>query len=253
MYDPDSVDHAVEILTKSDPERLIQHEVGHCIFHCTTYAYQNPKKFNQWLHHDFVPKCGVETQKRLKSSLNSISKVKEPTLISKDGWETTFQSFWAKSKTPRKSPQTALQALEELEAQSTREQCTYLRNIDPKKFWNKQQGPSSSHVHMASLNRLLHTYQEFERLRERSKHGRRFTTLLIWYQVHRELKKIGAGDGFHMSGVDSDVSIAIENVAADHSVEVEVIEKRRYEANGWLRLISQFGPGALLLPMRNNV
>jgi hypothetical protein len=170
-----------------------------------------------------------------------------------NGLGTTFQNLWAKSKTPRKSPQMVLQALEELEAHSAPKRCTDLSKIDSQKFWSKQQDPSSSHVHLASLNHLLHTYQEFETLSQWGKHGRRFTTLLIWYQVDRELKKIGAGDGFHMSGEDSDVSTAIENVAADHEVDIEVIEKRRYEANGWLRLISQFGPGAMLLPTKNRV
>ncbi|GAB7336540.1 hypothetical protein MBLNU13_g09814t1 [Cladosporium sp. NU13] len=233
MYDVNAIDDAVKTLKGSDPERLAQH-----------------KEFNQWLHHDFVPKCGLEGQKRLKSSLNSISGARDPALTPKP----PFHALWLKkSKTPKKSPEKAFNALEDLEAQSTPEQCALLIEIDTKGFWCGQQGLSSSSAHVTLLSRLLHTYQGFEAVSQRSKQGRRFTTLLIWYQVYEELKNIGAADGLRMPNVDSDVSTAIENVAADHKVDFEMIEKRRYEANGWLRLVSQFGPGALLLASKNRV
>lgn len=116
-----------------------------------------------------------------------------------------------------------------------------------------QKGPPTPSADAASLHQLLHRYGAFEILSQWGKQGRRFTTLLIWYQVHQELKKAGAGERLHMSEVDSDVSNAIEQVAADHKVDVKAIERRRYDANGWLRFVSQFGPGAMLLPRQNTM
>jgi hypothetical protein len=168
-------------------------------------------------------------------------------------WEDAFRrEIWAvKSKTPRKSPRHVLEALQDLNAQSQPEQHLCLAKIDPQEFWNTEKGLSGTAAHLAPLNLLLDRYGVFENFSQRGKHGRRFTSLLIWHQVHQELKKSGSDDRLHMPGSNSDVSRAIEQVATDHKVDVGSIERRRYEANAWLRLVDQFGPGVMLLPRKD--
>lgn len=220
------------------------------------------QEFTFWLHDCFIPGCDNTTRKRLKSSLSSVpAKINKKT---KDGWEHAFRrDFWAvKSKNPNKSASTVIDALKDLEHEASKDlqstvfpgQDTDLMQINPKRFWAAQvEYAAKSSAESTPLKRLLHRYDVFESLSTWGRQGRRFTALLIWFQVQRELEIAGDQDSLQMPGGDTDVAKAIRRIAAKHEVDSEVVQRRRYEANGWLRLVNHFGSGAILLPSKNSM
>jgi hypothetical protein len=172
----------------------------------------------------------------------------------KETWEDVFRrDTWAiHAEHPTKSPKSILTALRDLETQSRPEQLSKLLQVKPHEFWTTQVGTTTDSVTLDPLNRLLDRYDAFIRLEQKGRQGRRFTALLVWYQVYRELGNAGAENRLAMAET-SDVAVALEKVASDHEVSVEDIAKCRTEATGWMNFVRVFGPGAMLLAGVNSM
>lgn len=243
MHDNKSITDAVRILRETDTARLTCFKVYVHFHHQAIYAYVR-QEFNLWLLNDFAPKCDTDTRKQLRSSLTKGCTRSK----ARGSWEDAFRrdTWTIHSKTPEKSPKWVLAALNDLETQSQLGQHSKLLQIDPHDFWTAQIDITTDSTTLNPLNRLMSRYDTFKRLEQRGKHGRRFTALLIWYQVYQELNNARAENRLGMADT-SNVAGALEKVASDHEVNVEDIVKCRTEATGWMRFAQVFGPGAMLL------